>query len=79
MEPADKIALVTGAAMGIGRAVAERLAADGAQVVVADLDSEAGKEAATALGALFVRADLTEDDELRRMIETEERFGEVPE
>jgi len=75
MDPAGKVTLVTGAAMGIGRAVAERLADEGAQVVVADREPEAGKKAAEELGGLFVRAEVENDDELRRMIETAERFG----
>jgi 3-oxoacyl-[acyl-carrier protein] reductase len=75
MDPAGKVAIVTGAAMGIGRAVAQRLAQEGAQVVVSDVESERGKEAAAELGGLFVRADVTNDDELRRMFETAERFG----
>jgi NAD(P)-dependent dehydrogenase (short-subunit alcohol dehydrogenase family) len=75
VELADRVALVTGAAMGIGLAVARALAEAGAQVVVADRDSEAGKEAAAAVGGLFVRVDVGEDDELRRMFETAERFG----
>jgi NAD(P)-dependent dehydrogenase (short-subunit alcohol dehydrogenase family) len=72
---AGKVALVTGGAMGIGFAVTQALADAGAQVVLADRDSEAGKQAAAAIGGLFVRADVTDDDELRRMIETAERFG----
>lgn len=75
MEPAGKVALVTGAAMGIGFSVAGALAEAGAKVVVADRDSEAGKQAAAEIGALFIRADVAEDDELRRMFATAERFG----
>ena len=70
-----KTALVTGAAMGIGFAVAQALRDEGALVIVADRESEAGKRAAAELGGLFVRVDVSEDDELRRMIETAERFG----
>jgi NAD(P)-dependent dehydrogenase (short-subunit alcohol dehydrogenase family) len=66
---------VTGAAMGIGFAVAQALRDEGALVIVADRESEAGKRAAAELGGLFVRVDVAEDDELRRMIETAERFG----
>ncbi|HZC29291.1 MAG TPA: SDR family oxidoreductase, partial [Gaiellaceae bacterium] len=65
----------TGAAMGIGFAVASALAEAGAQVVLADRESEAGKQAAANVGGLFVRADVAEHDELRRMLETAERFG----
>ena len=75
MELAGKVALVTGAAMGIGFAVAKALVEAGADVVLADQDSEAGKQAAADLGALFVRADVADDDELQRMIETAERVG----
>jgi NAD(P)-dependent dehydrogenase (short-subunit alcohol dehydrogenase family) len=75
MDLAGKVAVVTGAAMGIGLAVAEALAEAGAQVVLADRESEAGKQAAADVGGLFVRADVSEDDELRRMIGTAERFG----
>jgi rhamnulose-1-phosphate aldolase/alcohol dehydrogenase len=61
---AGRIALVTGAAGGIGRAIAARLAAEGACVVVADLDAERARSAATELGgadvALGVPVDVTD-------------------
>jgi NAD(P)-dependent dehydrogenase (short-subunit alcohol dehydrogenase family) len=75
VELADKVALVTGAAMGIGFGIAQALAVAGARVVVADRESDAGKQAAAAVGGLFVRVDVGEDDELSRMFETAERFG----
>jgi glucose 1-dehydrogenase len=60
----DKVALVTGAARGIGRACAERFASEGARVVLADVGEEAGRAAAAAMAkagqeALFVRCDVS--------------------
>jgi rhamnulose-1-phosphate aldolase/alcohol dehydrogenase len=62
---AGRVALVTGAAGGIGRATAERLAAEGACVVIADLDETKAVEAAAAIGgadtAIGVACDVTDE------------------
>lgn len=61
----DKVAIITGAARGIGRACAERFVADGAHVVIADIDEEAGEKTAEDLNggegtARFVHCDVGE-------------------
>jgi len=66
---ADKVAVVTGGASGIGRAMVRRLAAEGARVVVVDL-AEDGEAAAEEVGGLFVRADVTDPDAVRAMYDT---------
>jgi NAD(P)-dependent dehydrogenase (short-subunit alcohol dehydrogenase family) len=63
----DRVAVVTGAGSGIGLASARRLSAEGAKIVVADLDDEAGKAAADEVGGLFAHADVTSEDDVRNM------------
>jgi 3(or 17)beta-hydroxysteroid dehydrogenase len=68
---AGKVALVTGAASGLGRAVAERFVACGAAVVIADIDEPGGRAAQQALGAnaRFQRLDVTREDDWRATFE----------
>lgn len=67
---AGKVALVTGAASGIGRACAARLAAEGARVVATDLDGAGAADVAAALGAghAGLALDVTDEEAWRRVI-----------
>jgi NAD(P)-dependent dehydrogenase (short-subunit alcohol dehydrogenase family) len=74
----DRIALVTGAARGIGLAIATRFLADGANVVLSDIDEKTGREAAKTLGAKahFVAADVGDAKSVAALIKaTVEKFG----
>ncbi len=59
---AGKIALVTGAGQGLGAATARRLIEEGARVVITDRNGVTGSEVAAAIGARFVRQDVSDED-----------------
>src|SRR5262249_4476043 len=76
-----KVAVVTGSARGIGFAIAQRLASEGCQVVLTDINGEGLAEAVKqfdAANALAVTADVSNKDDVRRLFsQTVERFGGV--
>ena len=75
---ADRVAVITGAGSGIGLATARRLAAEGARIVAVDVDEAAGKSAAGEAGGLFVRADVSAEEDVRRIYATaHETYGRV--
>ena len=79
---AGRVALVTGAGSGIGRAVAERLAAEGACVVIADLNADSAREVAEGIGttdkAVPVVVDVTDPDAVQAAVDaTALAFGGV--
>ncbi|WP_329411521.1 SDR family oxidoreductase [Nocardia vinacea] len=77
-ELAGKVAIVTGGAAGIGAAIVELFAAEGARVVIADRDSDGGEQLAERLGAdvIFTKTDVADPEQVTQMVATAvERFG----
>lgn len=77
-----KVAIVTGAALGIGRAIAERLAMEGAKVVLTDINMKTGPEVASSItqaggAAHFVVQDVSSEGDWRQVLdETAKAFGQ---
>ncbi|WP_193788311.1 SDR family NAD(P)-dependent oxidoreductase [Halococcus thailandensis] len=77
----DAVAIVTGASSGIGRASAERIAAEGASVVIADVDREGGEETVERIEndggeAMFVDVDVSDESSVEAMVEeTVDTYG----
>jgi NAD(P)-dependent dehydrogenase (short-subunit alcohol dehydrogenase family) len=73
-----RVAVITGAASGIGLATAKRMASEGARVVVADMNDEAGEAAAKEVEGRYIHADVTSPDDNNRMYaEAFEKFGRI--
>ncbi len=83
MRLSGKVAIVTGAGRGIGKAIASRCAREGAKVVIAEIDADTGQgvtEELTQLGfsAKFSHADVSEQDQARSLVrQTIEEFGSL--
>ena len=65
-----RVAVVTGAGDGIGAGVARLFAAEGARVLVAEIDEEKGRAVAEEIGGLFVRVDVTDREQVEGMVAT---------
>lgn len=64
-----KTVLVTGAAQGIGKAIAARLAADGARVVVSDINAGGGQAVASEIGGIAIAADISDPASVKALFE----------
>uniref|UniRef100_A0A0C9R451 3-hydroxyacyl-CoA dehydrogenase type-2 n=2 Tax=Endopterygota TaxID=33392 RepID=A0A0C9R451_9HYME len=76
----NAVSLVTGGASGLGRATVERLARQGARVVLADLSSSKGSEVAREIGdnVIFVPVDVTSEKDVQTAVQTaKEKFGRL--
>ncbi len=74
----DRVAIITGGASGIGRSTVERFVAEGAKVVLADLDPVSGNRASEELGAAFVQVDVADAASVEAMVaETLRLYGRV--
>lgn len=80
MQFAGSVAVITGGASGLGAATARLFHSAGAQIVLCDLNVEAGQALAAELGShgLFVRTDVTQSDDVQRAVtQAQERFGGI--
>ncbi len=75
---AEKIAIVTGGAVGIGRAIAERFSEEGASVIIADIDEATGSATAEEVGCVFKHCDVSEYEQVETLVtETVEEYGRL--
>jgi NAD(P)-dependent dehydrogenase (short-subunit alcohol dehydrogenase family) len=75
MQLSDASAVVTGGASGIGAGVARRLAAEGARVVIADVQTDKGEAVAAEIGGIFAQVDVTDSDQIQAAVERAEEAG----
>jgi NAD(P)-dependent dehydrogenase (short-subunit alcohol dehydrogenase family) len=75
---AGKVAVITGGASGIGFATAQRLRAEGATVVIGDMDEVTGAKAAAEVEGMFIKVNVTDEDEVDNLFDlTAKTYGSV--
>jgi pyridoxal 4-dehydrogenase len=78
MKLENRVAVVTGAGQGIGKAIAEKLSQEGAKVVVADLNAETAKTTAAEIGGLAHTVDVSSEEQASRLVSTTlEHYGKI--
>lgn len=77
MDIANRVFIVTGGASGLGEGTARMLAANGAQVVIADLQAERGQALASELGATFVRCDVSKEEDAQHAVSVATGLGKL--
>ena len=78
MKIADSITVVTGAASGIGRALAQALAQAGAKVICADINEAGAQETAASINGTAMKCDVSREDDIKHLIEVVEKdFGPI--
>jgi NAD(P)-dependent dehydrogenase (short-subunit alcohol dehydrogenase family) len=75
MEIRDNVFLITGGASGLGAATARMFAAEGGKIVVADLNQDAGTALAQELGGVFVKCDVSREDDAIQAVEAATKLG----
>ena len=75
MEIRDNAFLITGGASGLGAATARLFAEQGGKVVLADLNEDAGNALAKELGGVFVKCDVTREEDAREAVEAATQLG----
>jgi 3-oxoacyl-[acyl-carrier protein] reductase len=74
----DKVAIITGAGQGLGRAYAQRFAREGAKVVVAELNADKGNAVAAEVNGQFIRTDVADEASCSALAAaTVDRFGRI--
>ncbi|GAB2898843.1 3-hydroxyacyl-CoA dehydrogenase [Paralcaligenes sp. KSB-10] len=77
MEIKNKVFIVTGGASGLGAGTARMLVAEGARVVLADLQDEAGQKLAAELGQVYVHCDVTQEADGQAAIAAAQKLGSI--
>ncbi len=74
----NKVAIITGGSVGIGKRMAERFTEEGATVVIANRDAETGQQTANEVGCTFIQTDVSDAAQVERLVhQTVEMFGKL--